>query len=98
MSAPVELTVSEAEAALDDSALLLDVRGADEVARGVDPRAVTIPLDQLPERYTELDPAREIVVICAHGMRSLRAASFLNEAGYRASSVAGGMTCWPHVR
>lgn len=81
-------------AAVPDGAWLLDVREDDEWAAGRAPQATHIPLGQLGARTAELPQDREIYVICRSGVRSARAAQALNEAGWRAVNVAGGMQDW----
>ncbi|MDR6224537.1 rhodanese-like domain-containing protein [Desmospora profundinema] len=61
---------------LSDS-LLLDVREPMEWKAYHLPGAVLIPLGDLPERYEELNPDRELYVFCAHGIRSVHAVRFL---------------------
>ncbi len=41
-----------------------------------------------------LDRAQELAVVCAQGVASREVTAFLNEKGYRASSVRGGMAAW----
>ncbi len=41
-----------------------------------------------------LQRAKELAVVCARGVASRDVAAFLNEKGYRASSVRGGMAGW----
>jgi glyoxylase-like metal-dependent hydrolase (beta-lactamase superfamily II) len=43
---------------------------------------------------TGLDPELPVYVVCARGMTSQRATAFLNDHGYSASSVRGGMAGW----
>ena len=74
---------------------LLDVREPWEfdLARIAGSRLV--PLGQLPMRLDELDPARETVVICHHGVRSMQAAFFLQAQGFRdVINLAGGIDAW----
>ncbi|MFA5582889.1 MAG: rhodanese-like domain-containing protein [Bacteriovoracaceae bacterium] len=72
----------------------LDVRRDDEreiASLG----GVHIPLDQLQERFRELDPnTRPWVIYCHHGVRSLYAAQFLKLNGYDALSMRGGIDEW----
>src|ERR1043166_936030 len=42
-----------------------------------------IPLGELPKRYQELDPEREMVVHCKMGGRSAKAVDFLQKAGFK---------------
>ncbi len=76
---------------------ILDVRQQKEwdIAR-ID-GALLIPLDQLPQRFAELESRRDkpIVVHCHHGVRSLRAAAWLRQAGFtQVKSMAGGIDAW----
>lgn len=75
-------------------AVLLDVRELGEWTVGRDPRAVHIPLGQLPARYAELPADRAIVVICRSGRRSDLAAGHLRATGRDAVNLAGGMQAW----
>ncbi len=54
-----------------------------------------VPLQELPRRLDELDPADEIVVYCHHGNRSARAVEYLRRQGFeRARNLAGGIDAW----
>ena len=58
------------------------------------PGSLHIPMNQIPARLAELDPTDEWIVVCAHGNRSFSVAGYLIHNGYRASSLAGGVTDW----
>ena len=75
---------------------LLDVREAWETALAPVPSDVVhIPMGQVAERLGELDPARETVVICRSGGRSLEVARFLAAQGFVAvHNLAGGILAW----
>lgn len=74
---------------------LLDVREPHEFAYASLAGSVLIPLNQLPKRIGELDPDREIVVICHHGVRSQQAALYLEQSGFRrVVNLAGGIDAW----
>jgi adenylyltransferase/sulfurtransferase len=77
-----------------DALVLLDVRGPAEWAICSLPNARQIPLNELPARVAELEKDEDIVVYCKMGARSERAAAFLRDAGYRASSLRGGILAW----
>lgn len=89
---------ADARARLDanpDGVTLLDVREADEleIARVAD--ALWIPMSELAQRVRELDPAREVLVMCHHGLRSQRVAQWLSQSGFQAVlNVAGGIDAW----
>jgi rhodanese-related sulfurtransferase len=74
---------------------IVDVRNPGESAAGVIPGAVNIPVSQLPDRLTELNPARPTVVYCAGGYRSSVAASLLRRRGFTdVSDILGGYNAW----
>ena len=88
-----EITITEADERRS-AALILDVREDFEVADGMIPGAVHIPMGQLQERLSELDPAVPVIAVCRSGNRSARVAEALNNAGYTADTMAGGMSAW----
>jgi rhodanese-related sulfurtransferase len=73
---------------------LLDVREPDEWEAGHAPGAVHIPLGDLGQRSGEVPSDQTIYVICRSGGRSGRATEALNNAGWQAVNVAGGMQRW----
>ena len=78
--------------------MLLDVREPWEfdVARIEGSRL--IPMGELPERFSELDPAAETVVICHRGSRSTYVARALGEAGFaRVLNLQGGLDAYSDV-
>lgn len=64
------------------NALVLDVRTQAEFADGHVAGSLNIPLNELPDRLKELDPARPILACCASGARSSRAKRILDSAGF----------------
>ena len=72
---------AEVRVALEAGAVVVDVRSPGEFAQGHVAGAVNLPVDQLPARLAELPPDRMVVVYCASGMRSARAAALLRGAG-----------------
>ena len=73
---------------------LVDVREDDEVAEGIIPGAIHIPLGEVVERVGELDKSKPYIIICRSGGRSGRATEFLEGAGYDAANMTGGMLEW----
>ena len=53
-----------------------------------------IPLDELPNRLSELPKDQEIVVICHSGNRSQQGRDILLNAGFNATSMTGGLLAW----
>src|SRR5262245_7440801 len=91
------VTVEELKARLDrgDELVVLDVREPDEWQLCRLPGATHIPLGELQRRLGELDPARETVVMCHHGMRSHAAAAFMQRQGFaKVANLVGGIHAW----
>ena len=77
--------------------VILDVREKFEYDIARIEGSQLIPLDELPDRISELDPKAEIVAHCHTGMRSARAVQFLQGHGYKRSfNLAGGIDAWAH--
>lgn len=75
--------------------VLLDVREAWEVRLAPFPGVTWIPMGQVIERMDELDRDAETVVICHHGVRSWRVATFLEHEGYtNVINLTGGIDAW----
>jgi adenylyltransferase/sulfurtransferase len=93
-----ELTPAEfiARRERGDVLTLLDVREDWELSvASVPPDTfVHIPMGQVAERLGELDRSREVVVLCRSGRRSLEVAKFLQQNGFRAVNLAGGILAW----
>jgi rhodanese-related sulfurtransferase len=75
---------------------LLDVREDWETQLAPVPtRLVHIPMGQVADRLSELDPHEETVVICRSGGRSLQVARFLEAQGFASVfNLAGGILAW----
>lgn len=72
--------------------LVIDVREAHEVARGMIPGARHLPLaDLLADPGAITGP---VIVVCQTAIRSRRAAEALRDAGVDAAILAGGMEAW----
>lgn len=81
--------------ALDDDALVLDVREPDEWAAGHAPGAVHVPLGSIPERLDDLPSTDDpLPVVCRSGGRSGRAVQWLVQQGFDVVNVDGGMKAW----
>ncbi|UIZ91909.1 rhodanese-like domain-containing protein [Corynebacterium sp. CNCTC7651] len=77
-------------------AQLIDVRETDEFAHIRAADAVNIPLSEFVIRAREIDPDRDIYLICKSGGRSSQAAEYLEHAlGWdNVINVAGGTQAW----
>lgn len=91
---PAEISVQEAYQKYQQGVFLLDVRRPDEWDMYHVANTVQIPLDQLSSRLNELPKDQPIMIICHSGNRSGQAQAILAQAGFNATSVAGGMIAW----
>ena len=74
---------------------LLDVRQPEELEIARIEGALHIPLNELPARLNELDPAQAIVALCHHGVRSEMAGRLLERNGFtRIAHLSGGIDAW----
>jgi rhodanese-related sulfurtransferase len=78
---------------------LLDVREDWEIALAPVPTdTVRIPMGEISDRISELDPKRETVVICRSGGRSAQVADFLERQGFgKVFNLSGGILAWSRV-
>ena len=75
--------------------MLLDVRTPEEYAEGHIKGAVLIPVQQLQQRISEVPKDKQVYVYCRSGVRSVRAAKMLVNAGFtRIENVQGGFMAW----
>lgn len=72
-----------------DKTLVLDVRRADERAKGSIPGSMHIPLDELRGRLGELPKDKEIIASCQSGQRSYFACRLLAQHGFKVRNLAG---------
>lgn len=89
-----EVTIDELEQAIAQGAHVVDVREADEFENGHVPNAHQIPLNTVPDRMGEIPQAETVWLICQGGVRSMKAADYLEAQGYDVVSVAGGTGSW----
>ena len=76
---------------------LVDVREVEEFQTLHLEGAQNLPLSQLADIYDQLDKDLLHYVICKSGMRSACAYQFLEEHGYKAINVQGGMTAFENL-
>ena len=75
--------------------VLLDVRSPAERRMAAIAGSRLVPLDQLESALGSLDPARETLIYCARGIRSLSAARLLLDNGFsRVAHLSGGILDW----
>ncbi|WP_374415321.1 rhodanese-like domain-containing protein [Ectopseudomonas oleovorans] len=94
-----EVDLSQAEAAIRDADLLIDVREADEYSAAHIPGAINIPRGLLEFKLSNdaqlAERTLKLVLYCKNSGRSALAADALREMGYRnVLSLAGGIEAW----
>ncbi len=94
-----EVDLSQAEAAIRDADLLIDVREADEYSAAHIPGAIIIPRGLLEFKLSNdaqlAERTLKLVLYCKNSGRSALAADALREMGYRnVLSLAGGIEAW----
>ena len=92
-----EITAVELKRRLDagDDVVILDVREPNEYQINRIQGSTLIPLGELPRRYQELDPDRDMVAHCKMGARSAKAQEFLRSVGFaRVKNLRGGILEW----
>ncbi|MBT3478132.1 MAG: rhodanese-like domain-containing protein [Candidatus Marinimicrobia bacterium] len=62
--------------------------------------SILIPLNELSNRILELEKykSKEIIMVCRSGNRSGQATKFLNNNGYNALNMIGGMIKWNSIK
>jgi rhodanese-related sulfurtransferase len=94
MSEPTSVGPDEARKLIDRGAQLIDVRGDHEWEAGRIAGASHIELDSLPERISEIDRDRPVLIYCRADNRSDMAAAALAADGFDTSTLAGGIEAW----
>jgi rhodanese-related sulfurtransferase len=87
--------LSDYLATTESAPLLLDVREDWEFQKCHIDGSVLIPMRQIQSRLSELDPERETVVICHHGIRSRAVGHFLDSMGFEnVINLSDGVDGW----
>lgn len=91
-----EISVEELKKKMDakEDFVLVDVRGVEE-NRFVNIGGTLIVLNELPEKFAQLDPNKETIVYCRSGARSANATAFLMQKGFKnVKNLEGGILAW----
>ena len=79
---------------INDGAIIIDVRSAQEFQGGHVKQSKNIPLNELNIKYKSLKKNKTIITCCASGMRSGSAVNFLKSQGFEKVYNGGG---WMHL-
>jgi rhodanese-related sulfurtransferase len=89
------LDPAAARPAMDDGALLVDIRSDAQRERdGVVPGSTFIPRNVLEWRVEQMQAAPRVILMCDEGYQSSLAAATLCELGLDAADLAGGFQAW----
>ena len=97
-----EVSPEQLKARLDrgDDVVVVDLRQAWEYHVGHIPGAVSLFIEEVPTRLSELPTDRDLVLQCWHGHTSLDVAAYLIQQGWlanRIASLSGGIAGWVHI-
>ena len=95
---PDEVSVQEMKRVLENPSLgiqVLDVREPDEYAIAHVDGVPLVPMSELAQRFSKLNPEQTYYIHCHAGGRSMRAVQFLRQQGFKSlKSVKGGISAW----
>ena len=75
--------------------LLLDVREPWEFEYCNIEGSVLIPMGELPSEIDKLDPLKETILICHHGIRSRQMGYYMEQVGFKdVVNLEGGVERW----
>ncbi|BCU07880.1 rhd_2599 family sulfurtransferase [Allochromatium tepidum] len=78
-----------------EDVLLVDIRTPAEIAQGMIPDALLLPMHLIPIRISEIPKDRDVVIYCRSGARSYQACAYLMQQGYnRVLNLRGGIIAW----
>ena len=83
-----------------DDFVVLDTRTVRELKKtGIIPGAMHIPIDELRNQITDLDPKKEVILYCAVGLRSYLGNRILAMKGFKnIKTLTGGINSWTYPR
>lgn len=93
---PDTIDVATAAALQDEEAvLLIDVREQWEYDEGHIPGITHIPMEDVPNRLSEIPTDKTVILTCRSGNRSGQVTNLLRDNGYdNVHNMAGGIVAW----
>ena len=90
-----EVTVAEFRKAMEGNTgqVILDVRTKDEVQTGAFKNSISIPLDEIEKRISELPKDKEMLIHCTTGARAEMAKNALDKAGLKSRVLIADVEC-----
>lgn len=89
-----QVDVQTAHDRMQNGTTMVDVREDDEWARARIPGTLHIPLSRFMDHLKDIPQDQPVMIHCAVGARSAQVAAWLNQNGYDATNVAGGIQSW----
>ncbi|QNO38335.1 rhodanese-like domain-containing protein [Protaetiibacter sp. SSC-01] len=87
-------SIEPAELAAIEGAVIIDVRQPEEYDAAHVEGVTLVPLGELVERMGELPTDGTLYLMCRSGARSAQATAYLEQQGYDAVNVDGGIISW----
>lgn len=81
-----------------DDVVVLDVREPFEYEAGHIPGVTLIPMNEVPQRLSEIPADKTVVVTCRTGNRSAQVTDYLRQQGFdNVHNMAGGIVEWENA-
>lgn len=79
-----------------DKGVVIDIRSVDAFTNGHITGALSLPLNDLKDKIKKIEKfkAQPIIVVCATGIDSPKAATLLLQQGFQAQILNGGIRAW----
>lgn len=77
--------------AVDENAIIIDVRNREEFRRGHIPMAINVTLSEIQNGKVNFPKGRTLIFYCDSGANSIKAARILAGYGYRTINAVGGI-------
>ena len=92
----VTVTVLKKKYESNENFVLLDVRTDLEISKTKIPiDSIHIPMNEIPDKISQLNTNDEIIVYCKSGVRSKKVCEFLSTNNFKnISNLEGGIVAW----
>ncbi|MEP6607388.1 MAG: rhodanese-like domain-containing protein [Burkholderiaceae bacterium] len=95
LSGPALSTLQVTQLINGKNATIVDIRPAEEFAKGSLPNARNLPADKVKDRLRELKKDKPLIVVCANGQGAGKAAAIFRSSGFNDVFVlGGGLDAW----
>lgn len=93
-SAKTKVSPAKLTRLINDGAMVIDLRKAEDFRQSHIKGATNIPLENLAAKIDGLNKEKPIVVYCYQGVSSNKAIKQLTKAGLNATQLLGGFASW----